>query len=52
MPALPRGRRDLGKSIVAMIDYDRADEGRRDRADTSSGYPLRVWEGNSPNSRR
>jgi hypothetical protein len=29
---LPRGRRDLGESIAAMIDYDRAGEERRDLA--------------------
>jgi hypothetical protein len=28
----PRGRRDLGESIVAMIDYDRAGQERRDLA--------------------
>jgi Resolvase, N terminal domain len=29
---LPRGRRDLGESIAAMIDYDRAGKERRDLA--------------------
>lgn len=32
LPPLPRGRRDLGESIVAMIDYDRAGSERRDLA--------------------
>ena len=33
LPPLPPGRRDLGESIVAMIDYDRADKDRRDLAE-------------------
>jgi hypothetical protein len=33
LPPLPRGRRDLGESIVAMIDYDRAEKDRRDLAE-------------------
>ena len=32
LPPLPHGRRDLGESIVAMIDYDRAGKERRDLA--------------------
>ncbi len=32
LPPLPRGQRDLGESIVAMIDYDRAGKERRDLA--------------------
>ncbi len=33
LPPLKRGRRDLGESIVAMIDYDRAEKDRRDLAE-------------------
>jgi hypothetical protein len=32
LPPLPRGQRDLGEAIVAMIDYDRASQERRDLA--------------------
>lgn len=32
LPPLPRGQRDLGEAIVAMIDYDRASTERRDLA--------------------
>jgi hypothetical protein len=32
LPPLPRGQRDLGEAIVAMIDYDRASKERRDLA--------------------
>jgi hypothetical protein len=32
LPPLSRGRRDLGESIVAMIDYDQAGKERRDLA--------------------
>jgi hypothetical protein len=32
VPPLPRGRRDLGESIVALIDYDHAGQERRDLA--------------------
>jgi hypothetical protein len=32
LPSLPRGQRDLGEAIAAMIDYDRASKERRDLA--------------------
>jgi hypothetical protein len=32
LPPLPRGQRDLGEAIVAMIDYDHAGKERRDLA--------------------